>query len=146
MWVPITETLFSDTLLAVEKSALDALKARPGSTAAEQLARQIEQVTNKVRGYCPLKVLRGPDGTIPDEVMTDALAMLRKVYFTGMPELRKLWTTAREEEYLQAIDLMKQWARGDFHVVAPESPAPVDEQPPGPSVEIIRMDDEGWGF
>ena len=126
-WINITAAAFANTLLSAEKAALDAVGLPSGVTASEMLAEQITNTANFVRMHCPPHTARGDGETIPDELLMSALAVLRKNYFARFPKLN-LWTEARNQDHLQALEVLKEWSKGRLQVVPPETPAADDEQ------------------
>lgn len=132
MWISLTADAFADALLPAEKTALDGVKARPGTTAAELLDRTLRRVANDVRGYCPAETPRGDGITIPEELELAALALARQACFTALPRLQGLWTDARQQDYLQALAKLRLWADGKYSVAPPETAAPAAQQAAAP--------------
>ena len=136
-WIPLSTDRFKDKLLKSEYDALVAVGLFDGRTWAEVLADELLATTRNVRGYCPPSTARGDGDTIPDELEDQALAIARMKFFTRFVELKKLWSDARNQEYLQALELLKLWATNKYHVAPAATEAPDEEQSAGGGVQLV---------
>lgn len=138
MWIDLTLTRVKDKMLKAEYDALSTVSLPTGRAWADMANAELAATSNQVRGYCPPSTERGSGTTIPDELEDAALAFFRMKMFTRFPELKRLWTKERQEEYLQAIALLERWADGKYHVAAPETAAdPEDQASSAAAVEQI---------
>jgi len=127
-WITITASDFEDGLLPPVVTALQAVKAREGRTAADQLTTLLLDVSNTVRDYCPTGYERGDGVTIPKGFKNVAIAMVRKEFFACFPDLASLWTSIQDDLYLQGIKRLERWSEGKYFPPGPETPAPPEEQ------------------
>lgn len=137
MWITLTKEVFNDGLNADELSAISQLGLPSDSTWEQLLGRQLDRTTNFIRGYCPKTTLRGPEGTVPDELEDISMQHVRMEIYTRTAGLSQLWDTVRNEKYLQGVEVLKLWARGQYSVVPPETPAPAKQQAPGPGAIVV---------
>lgn len=127
-WNELTLTRVKDKLLKAEYDALSTVSLPTGRTWSAMSTAELASTSNQVRGYCPPGTARGDGTTIPDELEDAALAFFRMKMFTRFPELKRLWTKERQEEYLQAIALLERWADGKYHVAPPATAADPEDQ------------------
>lgn len=102
------------------------------------LADAIANVTTEVRGYVSANQRNtlGLDGTIPDELESSALALLRRYLFTRLPGMRSLYDAIRADETKDALERLRDTAAGKFAIVPPDTAAP--DQAAGPSVQLVH--------
>lgn len=131
-------TLTTDDLLAglsgPEKSALQTAAKAVGQ--GDPLAEHVANVTNEVRGYvaaCAKNSL-GPDGTLPSELKSDAVAIARWRAATRL-NIASILSPAREKEYDNANTKMRDVAKCAFAIIAPATPAAA--QASGTSVQVV---------
>ncbi len=136
-WNPLTADAFRDKLTKAEYTAITSIAVQDGKTWADVLDEEITRTANLVRGYTPNNTPQGTGETIPDELQDAALAVLRMKFFTRLPALKGLWSEARNQEYLQAIDLLRDWAGKRFRVVPPEDAAPTQAVAGAAAAKII---------
>jgi phage gp36-like protein len=118
-WIVITEAAVRSTLAAAELSALRTVQLAAGQ--ADPLAEIIERTVDEVRGYVaahPQNRL-GADGTIPAELESAALALVRYRLATRLP-IKTLLTDARKDEQRDALTLLRDVAGGRFAIVPPD--------------------------
>ena len=132
MWITLAATDLSSHLSEAERTGLP-VSLPDGSTVASMLGVILSQVTLMVRarvGAYHSNTL-GADGTIPDELKSTALTIVRSNLLTrvDMPVSQD-----RERETSEAYDTLKAVARGEFAIVAPETVS--DSQPAGPSITV----------
>lgn len=136
-WIDLTSQHFEDGLLATELRSLNAVKAREGRTAEAQLVSLLAAACNTVRGYCPRPQDRGEGLTIPDEMISAAVSMARNEFFAAFPELKGLWTEARDKLYLQGIRRLERWSEDKYYCAPAETPAPPSQQAAGATVKNL---------
>jgi hypothetical protein len=139
-WKPLIAADVQERLTASELTALKTAAIAGSQTSAGIIAAAIERVTNQVRGYvagCHNNTL-GEAGTIPDELESAALAMIRRELFTRLPGMKGLFDEPRQQEAKDALQLMRDVAACRFAIVPPASPAPEAEQAGGTGVVLIN--------
>ena len=138
-WIALTEALVQNRLAAAELTALKSAALAGSQTSAGILADALGAVTREVRGYvgsCQRNTL-GEAGTIPDELESAALALLRRHLFTRLPNMKALFDELRQKELDQAVALLRDVAACKFAIVAPTDAAPTAEQPAGTGVALV---------
>lgn len=122
---------------AAELSAVKTAAKSAGQDGDVILSEAIADVTMQVRGYvggCTRNTL-GPDGTIPDELKSAALALVRDYLFTRLPGLKGLNDELRQKETERAMAQLKDAAACKLAIVPPTTPA--DDQAAGPAVQSV---------
>jgi len=136
-WITITADDVARRLAAAELSALKTAAKAAGQDGDEILAEAISETTVMVRGYvggCSRNKL-GPIGTIPEELKTATLAMIRDYLFGRLPGMKGLNDELRQKETDRAISMLKSAASCALAIVPPEIEA--EAQPSGPAVELV---------
>lgn len=145
-WILITEALVRTKLTDAEMSALLAVSLPDGVTGVEILEQEIANTTAEVRGYVagnPQNTL-GAGATIPEELMDDALVILRYKVFTRAPNMKRLLDELRVKEYDAAKRKLSQDVpAGKFRVVPPAEEAA--EQAGGGTVAVVTPRRPGRG-
>jgi hypothetical protein len=139
MWNELTADAIKGRLTKPELTALLTAAKQTEQTEAGLLADAIATVTSEVRGYvsaCSRNQL-GADGTIPDELLSSALALLRRYLFTRLPGMKALYDQIREEETKDALQRLRDTAACKFAIVQPTAPAPASEQAGGGSISVV---------
>lgn len=137
MWITLTEEDVQGRLAGAELTALKGAALASGKTAAEVLTQAIGDVTLQVRGYvgaCARNTL-GETGTIPDELRTAALALIRDFLFTRLPGLQTLNDETRQKETERAVQQLRDAAACKLAIVPPETAA--ESQAAGPAVQLV---------
>jgi hypothetical protein len=137
-WNALTSDDVKNRLTKPELTALLGAARQVEQTPEGILADAISTVTSEVRGYvagCARNQL-GAEGTIPDELASSALALLRRYLFTRLPNMKPLYDDIRQTETKDALDRLRDTAAGKFAIVPPEAPAPATEQASGGSPSI----------
>lgn len=136
-WITLTEARIANRLADAELTAVKTAAIGSGQTGSGVLADAIGAVTAEVRGYvaaCSRNVL-GDGATIPVELESAALALLRRYLFTRLPGMRALYNDARERETDDALRLLRDVAACKFAVMQPETAAA--DQVGGPAAELV---------
>lgn len=138
MWNTVTSDDVKTRLSKPELTALLTAARQLDQTDEGILADAIAAVTAEVRGYVAANSRNqlGPAGTIPDELQSAALALLRRYLFTRLPNMKALYDEIRQGETEDAMTRLRDTARGLFAIVPPESPASASEQVSGGSPRI----------
>lgn len=104
---------------------------------AEELAQKVisTQVT-RIRGRVPVDIKRGEEGTIPDELESAFFALWVYEFIIKLPAQRGLLDELRVRAWEKAFDELDRLSSGKIQVVAPITPAPVDEQASGSAIEV----------
>lgn len=118
-WIVITEAAVRSTLAAAELSALRTVQLAAGQAdpLAEIIARTVDEVRGYVAAYSQNRL--GADGTIPAELESAALALVRYRLATRLP-IKTLLTDARKDEQRDALTLLRDVAGGRFAIVPPD--------------------------
>lgn len=140
MWIPLTVERVDGRLSAPERDAL--LNAAKGEeqTPSQLMADAIEVITREVRGSvaaCDRNTL-GPAGTIPDELESAALALVRRYLFTRLPGMKRLFDELRQEEAKSAERRLERAAECRIAIVPPEE---AGDQAAGPAVQLVASRD-----
>ena len=125
-WITLTEADVQTKLAGAELTALKSVALSAGQ--GNPLPAILAQVVQEVRGYvaaCTQNKL-GDGATIPQELETAALAIIRYRLATRLP-VASLLTDARKEEYRDALTLLRACAACNFRI----------EQPATPSAQIV---------
>lgn len=124
MWITLTVEDFFDRLTAAEVNTLRTTQVEAGQEdpAAEALRRAI----NEARGYLGARpgATMGPDGTIPAQVEGPVMDLARYRLCSRLAVGRvgsTLLTEAREQEYKDALRLLRDVAAGKYAVEDPET-------------------------
>lgn len=131
-WIPVTAddigTRLADPELDAARNALVA--------AGDPLPDIVSAVVAEVRGRVAANRANrlGPAGTIPDELLNAALALVRGRLLSRLP-VASLMTEDRRAEIKSAEQLLRDVAAGSFVVSLPAEPAPATDipAPPRPS-------------
>lgn len=140
-WKTLTADDVQTRLTAAEFAAITTAAKQNAQTAEALVASAIESVTVEVRGYvgaCKSNTL-GAGDTIPDELETSALALIRRYLFTRLPGMKSLFDDIRQKECDDALQRLRDTAACRFAIVPPAEPA--DEQPAGPAVTLVSSRD-----
>lgn len=132
-WVTLTEAKFLQHCSGAEVTAIKS--AALGSGQTEPLTDTLAKVVQEVRGYVSAhgQNVLGEGSTIPAELETAALAIARFRSLNRLP-IRSLLTPTREQEYRDALTLLRDVAAGKFAVEQPTTPS--DQVTSGPAIEV----------
>lgn len=136
-WITITADDVARRLAAAELAALKTSAKAAGQDGDEILAEAISETSVMVRGYvagCRTNKL-GIAGTIPEELKTATLAMIRDYLFGRLPGMKALNDELRQKETERAMSMLKSAASCALAIVPPEEEA--EQQPAGPAVEFV---------
>lgn len=125
-WITLAESDVQTRLAGAELTALKTVALSSGQTnpLPEIISEVIQEVRGRVAG-CQNNRL-GDGATIPSELKSAALAMIRYRLATRLP-VSSLLTDDRREENKQAISTLGAVARCEFRI----------EQPATPSTQVI---------
>jgi len=137
-WIPLTELEVQSRLTAAELTALKTAAIAGSQTASAILAAAINTVIGEVRGYVAKKNTLGEAGTIPDELEATALALIRRHLFTRLPNMKALFDDLRQQEAKDALQRLRDAAKGDFVIVPPVEAAPEAEQAGGNGTQLVN--------
>jgi phage gp36-like protein len=122
-WITISEDAIRSKLAAVELQALRTAALADGQ--ADPLPEIVARTVDEVRGYigaCERNRL-GPAGTIPAQLESAALAIVRYRLATRLP-VRTLLTEERKEEQRDALTLLRDVAACRYAVEQPDEAGP----------------------
>lgn len=125
-WSALTVADIETRLTEPEVSALTSAATVAGQTKESLIAGAVEAVTAEVRGYvaaCNVNVL-GPTGTIPVELESSALALIRRYLFTRLPRMKSLFDEIRQKECEDALQRLRDTAGCRFAIVPPDEAGP----------------------
>jgi hypothetical protein len=98
-WITVTVNEVFEELAPLEAAALKAIA--PGDRFVTILGRAV----NAARGACRAGGYKlGPDGTVPDQLESDVVAIARWRCLIAYPQLAKLQTKERQEAYTAAME------------------------------------------
>jgi len=145
-WITITSDDVLTRLAGAEKASYQ--NAARASGQSDPLPEIIAQVTDVVRGYVAACAANELDigGTIPPRLLAAAVDIIRYRLTTRLP---LTLTAAREQEYKDAISLLKDVAACKFSVEDPNSSDPeTSSQSSTPAIcpknlHFDRRDQEG---
>jgi hypothetical protein len=138
-WLTLTSTLAAERM--AEFSALKDAALAETQDADDIIDACCARIAAKVQGYVAAnsKNTVGPGGTIPEELEDAALALLVPHIIARIPALNYLMDDTRKTAQRDAIELLKDTARGHFAVSQPTTPA--DEQFNGGGVSLVNAPD-----
>ena len=135
MWIAITEPSFKGGVALTAPELNLARTTLLPSGVTDRLTDAIANVTNEVRGYCSSPKARragapplGPEGTIPDELLTAAISRITYELCRALPG-KVMLTDQRTTANENALALLERVADGAFGIAPPETEAPAAEQP-----------------
>lgn len=139
-WITITSEDVLRRFTKPEGTAVLTIATQEGQTADDLMTEAIRAVTLDVRGAvgaCEKNTL-GPEGTIPAELLADALALIRRYLFTRFPgsATKSLFGEERAKEAERADRKLERTADCKVAIVPPETPSP--DQPAGPAVQVVN--------
>jgi hypothetical protein len=130
-WITITENDIKTRLAGAELSAYTSAAKAQGQ--GNPLTEIISQVVSEIRGYvaaCARNTL-GAGATIPDKLLSAALAMIRYRLITRLP---LSISEERKREYDDAISLLERVSDCKFAVDEPAEASSEDISTPAPSM------------
>ena len=136
-WIALTSADVARRFAAAELTAVKTAAKATGQDGDVILAAAITSVTNTVRGYvsaCAKNTL-GDGATIPDELETAALALIRDYLFNRLPGMRALNDELRQKETDRAMSQLRDAGKGLLGIVAPVTAS--EDQAAGPAMELV---------
>ncbi len=128
-WISLTEAHLLESLAAAELSALRTMQTAPGQT--DPLPEVLERTVGQVQGYVGTRYPVGQPGTIPDQLLSSAIAIARWRLVGRLP-IKLMATDNRRQEYEDAIAELQAVAAGKFALSVATDPA---ENQPRPQAE-----------
>jgi len=131
-WITITENDVETRFAGAELSALKTAALADGQT--NPLTEVIEHVVNEIRGHvaaCERNTL-GAGSTIPDKLLSSALAMIRFHLASRLP--RFPFDDTRKLAYTNAESLMRRVADCKFAIEEPDTEDTETVPSPSPSI------------
>lgn len=136
-WISITAADVQNRLTGAELSALKGAAKAASQNGDTILSEAISTVVKKVRGYvagCSRNVL-GETGTIPDELQSATLNLIRDYLFNRLPAMKDLNDELRQNETKAALAELRDASACKIAIVPPESPAAT--QAAGPGITLV---------
>ncbi len=123
MWITLDADIIAERLSGPELSAMQSAALASGQDGASLTDNAAERVTNSIRGYiaASAKNTLGPAGTIPDELLDCALALVVHQIITRLPGMEALLDERRMKNREEALQLLRDVAAGKFALVQPEA-------------------------
>lgn len=134
MWTTLTEAKFLQHCTGAETTAIKS--AALASAQTEPLTDTLAKVVQEVRGYVAAhgQNTLGEGITIPSELETAACAIARFRALNRLP-VKTLLTETRQQEYRDALTLLRDVAAGKFAIEQPTTPS--DQVISGPGIEVV---------
>lgn len=135
-WTAITENDLLDEFSAPERTAHDNVKN------SDALGNILRRVINRFRGA----ILAGggtlgDDGTLPDSLHGEAIALARWRYLLSLPNIgTAIQSEPRKEEAERAVALLKRIEAGEYRVEDAATAGDVQSMVPMPSTGDTRTD------
>lgn len=123
-WLPLTPNHLLESLAAPELTALRTSQTAAGQ--ADPVPEILARTAAEIQGYVGVRYEVGQPGTIPDQLLSTAIALARWRLLGRLP-VRALATENRRQEYTDALAQLRDVAAGRFALGLPEEPA--DDQP-----------------
>lgn len=126
-WIELEEAHLLEALAASELTAL-----RSQQTATDQadpVPEILLRTAGEIQGYVGTRHSVGQAGTVPDQLLSTAIAIARWRLLGRLP-VRTLATESRRQEYDDAIAQLRDVAAGKFALALADDPA--TEQPRAP--------------
>jgi phage gp36-like protein len=123
-WLLLSSEHLDGALAAAEVTALRTLQVAAGQ--ADPVSEAIDRAAAEVQGYVGTRYQVGQPGTVPDQLLSSAIAIARWRLLCRLPA-KVFATEARRKEYEDAIAQLRDVAAGKFALSVPEDPA--EEQP-----------------
>jgi hypothetical protein len=137
-WITLTAEKIEGRFTEREKTALTTAAKSEAQTSEFFIAEAIRMITNSVRSSVAAceKNMLGPDGTIPDELESAALALIRGHLYTRLPGMKALFDDLRQAELKSAERRLERTADCKVAIVPPVAPSA--HQAGGPAVQLIN--------
>lgn len=135
-WSSITSDEVLSEFTPTERTIIETIS---GSTTA--LDSILDRAVNSARG----SMLAGGNrlsaaGTVPDQIRPEIIAIARWRWITSLPKSgMALATDARKDAHREAMDLLKEIARGDLKVELPATA--IDAATPDNAIEVASAND-----
>ncbi len=138
-WIEITPAFVLAKLSGPEVERLNAAALGDGQT--DPLAEIIADVVEVVRGRVAANRQNalGAGATVPSELKSQTLAIIRGEFLTRIPGLKALLTPERKDAWDKALDDLRDAAKGLIAIEAPDEAS--DQVIPGPSTQLISSRD-----
>jgi phage gp36-like protein len=129
-WQTLSDLEVLAELTPAEKRSIDTLLG------GDSLGPIVANTVSLVRGYIVAGGYTiGQDGTLPEGLKSDAIAIARWRLLVALPQNAGLQTESRKAAYTEAMDKLKLVAAGKFGVEVPENAATTIADSTGPSFD-----------
>lgn len=132
-WISVTVADIATRLADPELDAARNALVASGDPLPDIVSAMVAEVRGRVAANRANRL--GPAGTIPDELLNAALALIRGRLLSRLP-VAALMTEERRAEIKSAEQLLRDVAAGSFIVSVPAEPAPVTDLPTPPRPRI----------
>lgn len=122
-WITITEDHVREALADGEYDVFSNLALTPGSDPV--VGGCIRRVVNRVRGEVAAsgRYTLGPAGTVPPELESAAIHLLRRELATRIPQAGITFDKLREMGIADAVEQLKDARKGELGITPPETPS-----------------------
>ena len=117
-WIEFNSANYLNANSAPELESLRA--AATGEGQADPVDAIAATVVNSIRGSVAVKNPLGPDGTIPEELLREAMSIFRFEATLRLPGVQMLQDDSRRKAYDAAEALLRRVEEGKFAVSAPD--------------------------
>lgn len=108
-WITFTETDVLEQLSPQEKASYTAVQG------SNKLPDVVASVVQEIRGYVGVKNPLAAGATIPPELESTAISIVRYRFLNGLPD-KRLLTEQRVAENDQALTRLRAVAKGEFAI------------------------------
>jgi len=126
-WITLTT---ADVLEQFNETERQAYQDAQGE---DTMAGLISKVCTEVQGYVRKRYEVGAAGTIPDELESAAVALIRYRFLNSLP-IKSLMTEQRVKEKEDALTLLRDVAKGNFAIAGTFKPADDESNTLSPSI------------
>ena len=117
-WIEFTDAVKKNANSVPELESLRSAATEEGQS--DPVDAIAATVVNSIRGSVAVKNPLGPAGTIPDELLRDAMNIFRFEVTLRLPGVQMLQDDARRKAYDSAQALLRRVEEGRFAVSAPD--------------------------
>jgi phage gp36-like protein len=121
MWLHLTPDDTARLLTAAEQRTLSTVQLPAGMTWDDLVCETQRDVTAMVRSHCGVRYTLGPPDTIPSELRAAAVDILRYRALSRLPLSDSLITPAREQQYRDALQCLRDASAGRLALEPPDS-------------------------
>ncbi len=125
-WITLTVDHLLEALTSGELTALRTMQLAPGQ--ADPVTDVIARSASEVQGYVATRYAVGQAGTVPEQLLSSAIAIARWRLIGRFPS-RIMATESRRKDYEDAIAQLRDVAAGKFALDVATEPATTQPRP-----------------